>query len=78
MLTLYYKLSLLRVVISGDLRTLLKQIRSNTHVEQSHKIALFWINIGMSYDEVRKFEQGFPKNKTRVNARISEVLVLHQ
>ena len=38
---------------SGDLRTLLKQIRDNSPVEQSHKIALFWINIGMSYDEVR-------------------------
>ena len=38
---------------SGDLRTLLKQIRDNAPVEQSHKIALFWINIGMSYDEVR-------------------------
>ncbi|KAL5252424.1 hypothetical protein ACHWQZ_G015260 [Mnemiopsis leidyi] len=36
---------------SGDLRTLLKQIRDNAPVEQSHKIALFWINIGMSYDE---------------------------
>ena len=40
------------IVFSGDLRTLLKQIRTNAHVQQSHKIALFWINIGMSYDEV--------------------------
>ena len=37
---------------SKDLRQLLTQIRENTQVERSHKKALFWINIGVSYDEV--------------------------
>ncbi|XP_063695275.1 uncharacterized protein LOC134826715 [Bolinopsis microptera] len=64
---------------SGDLRTLLKQIRGNAHVEQSHKIALFWINIGMSYDEhIKSIQDSVAASVNEKMASMIKKAILYQ